>query len=210
MTNASCNLLQESAAQSSVLWRQLQGSHAVCESRRPWRLEACCIFLREGSVHFRKGLEATPELPRRVRESRLSWCRIRAAPLSGGSVTNPGAGGNFSTSPTSCAGVTPVVAPGWTLPSLGRAVRIRKLWSLLRSSHELRESNDCACRGLVACCNLFGGCRMAPKHWTHLLCCHAPCESAIATSVCAPRLSREEAVREPRERRYVDPASFGR
>jgi len=55
------------------------------------------VVALEGVLYFPSGrcgatskvLEATPVQPRRVRESRLLWCRIRAAPLSGGSVTNP-------------------------------------------------------------------------------------------------------------------------
>jgi len=55
------------------------------------------VVALEGVLYFPSGrcgaasnvLEATPVQPRRVRESRPLWCRIRAAPLSGGSVTNP-------------------------------------------------------------------------------------------------------------------------
>jgi hypothetical protein len=55
------------------------------------------VVALEGVLYFPSGrcgaasnvLGATPVQPRRVRESRPLWCRIRAAPLSGGSVTNP-------------------------------------------------------------------------------------------------------------------------
>lgn len=55
------------------------------------------VVALEGVLYFPSGrcgatsnvLEATSVKPRRVRESRPLWCRIRAAPLSGGSVTNP-------------------------------------------------------------------------------------------------------------------------
>jgi hypothetical protein len=51
---------------------------------------------------------------------------------------------------------------------------------------------------------------MAPKHWTHLPCCHAPCEISHRNVGMRTTPLSGGAVREPRKRRYVDPASFGR
>jgi len=51
---------------------------------------------------------------------------------------------------------------------------------------------------------------MAPKHWTHLLCCHAPCEISHRNVGMRTTPLSGGAVREPRKRRYMDPAFFGR
>jgi hypothetical protein len=59
-----------------------------------------------------------------------------------------------------------------------------ELWGLLQSSHVLRESQICACRGLDACCAPFGKCRMAPSAGLILQGCHAPCDNQpFATNV---------------------------
>jgi len=92
--------------------------------------------------------------------------------------------------------------------SLGSEGRIRSPGACSRVA-TLRESEDCACRGLVACCDPFGGCRMAPKPRTHLRCCHAPCDISRRTSGHGPCLSRETGLR-PDASACLGRASFGR
>jgi len=141
------------------------------------------VVALEGVLYFPSGrcgatskvLEATPVQPRRVRESRLLWCRIRAAPLSGGSVTNPVCWRQLRYDPLMCG--NHACRGAWMDTALSRECGANlETLEFAPALPRMRESNDCACRGLDVCCNFFGGCRMTPKHWTHLQCCHAPCE----------------------------------
>jgi len=66
--------------------------------------------------------------------------RMGAAPSLGGCRTNPGVGGNFDTA-TSCAGITPVVAPGCVLSSpLGDGGRTLSSEGNFRAATLMRES----------------------------------------------------------------------
>jgi hypothetical protein len=153
------------------------------------------VGLSLGKVRCKFGpLRATSEAPRRVHESRRSWRRMRAGP-SFGTVRD-----KFN-----MLGATPVQPHrvresrlSWPLDRgaalSGAAMRIRSPGACSRAA-TLRESEDCACRGLDACCDLFGGCRTAPKQRTHLRCCHAPCEISRRTSGYGSCLSRETGLR---------------
>lgn len=156
------------------------------------------VVALEGGLYFPSGrcgatsnvLGATPVQPRRVRESRLLWCRIRAAPLSGGSVTNPVCWRQLRYDPLRVR----ESRLSWRLDGHGSlsGVRCESGNPGVRSSvATYARINDCACRGLDVCCNFFGGCRMTPKHWTHLRAATPRAKSAIATSVCGLHLSRE-------------------
>jgi hypothetical protein len=133
---------------------------------------------------------------------------MRAAPLSGGSVTDPTYWGQPWYNPRRVR----ESRLSWHLDayrsSLGGEGRIRSPGACSRVA-TLRESEDCACRGLVACCDPFGGCRMAPKPRTHLRCCHAPCEISRRTSGYGSRLSRETGLR-PDASACLGRTSFGR
>lgn len=145
-------------------------------------------------------LEATPVKPCRVRESRLSWCRIRAAPPSGGSVANPVCWRQLQYDPRRVR----ESRLSWRLdgrcPLSGVRCESGNPGACSRVVMYARI-NDCACRGLDVCCNLFGGCSMTPKHGTHLLCCHAPCEISHRNVSMRTTPLSGGAVRELRKRR---------
>jgi hypothetical protein len=156
------------------------------------------VVALEGVLYFPSGrcgaasnvLGATPVQPRRVRESRPLWCRIRAAPLSGGSVTNPVCWRQLRYDPLVCG--NHACRGAWMDTALSREGGANpETLEFAPVLPRMRESNDCACRGLDVCCNFFGGCRMTPKHRTHLRAATPRAKSAIATSVCGLHLSRE-------------------
>lgn len=111
--------------------------------------------------------------------------------------------------PTSCAGVTPVVAPGCGLPSFGSAVQIWNPWSSLQRSHRLRESKDCACRGLECFLQLLRKVQKdaeAPDSCSGAATPRA--KSAIATSDHGLCFSREVQYKDDVKRQDADHASF--
>lgn len=161
----------------------------VQESRLSWRLKRAVPSF--GTVRCNsKVLEATPVPPRRVRESRLLWCRMRAAPLSGGSVANPVCWRQLQYDPLMCG--HHACRGAWMDTALSRECGANlETLEFAPVLPRMRESNDCACRGLDVCCNFFGGCRMTPKHWTHL-------------RAATPRANQ------PSQRQYADYISLGR
>jgi len=74
-------------------------------------------------------------------------------------------------------------------PPSGGTVWIRSPGACSRAA-TLRESEDCACRGLDACCNPFGGGRMAPKPGLISGAATPRAKSAVATSEDGSRPSR--------------------
>lgn len=158
-----------------ALWRQLQGNHAECSNHacRGARMRARPSFgmvWRNFDV-----LGATPVQPRRVRESRLSWacgCVLRLSREVAWRIRR--AGGNSGTTHAVCG--SHACRGAWirTCPLSG--VRVESGVLELAPEQPRARIKDCARRGLDACCDPFGGCRTAPKLWTHLQGCHAPCE----------------------------------
>jgi hypothetical protein len=73
-------------------------------------------------------------------------------------------------------------------------VRIRSPGACSRVA-TLRESEDCACRGLDACCNPFGGGRTAPKPGLISGAATPRAKSAVATSEDGSRPSRGTGLR---------------
>jgi hypothetical protein len=67
-------------------WRQLQSSQVECGNTPVVALEQTVRLLRENAGEL-SVLRFTSERPRRVRESRLSWCECEPTPLSGGCGT---------------------------------------------------------------------------------------------------------------------------
>jgi hypothetical protein len=160
-----------------------------CTFEKDWRQLRCCHA--ECESHACRGVGSVLRLSREV-----AW-RIRVL---GATSVQP----HFVCGSHACRGA-------WMDATLSRESGANpEALELAPESSRTARINDCACRGLVACCTLFGGCRMAPKHWTHLLCCHAPCEISHRNAGMRTTPPSGGAVWEPRERRYVDPASFGR
>jgi hypothetical protein len=155
---------------------------------------ACRAVFRDGAgqVQYAGGdsSAATPS----ARVTPVVGVRMRAAPLSGGSVAYLTCWGQPWHNPRRVR----ESRLSWPLDRgaalSGAAMRIRSPGACSRAA-TLRESEDCACRGLDACCDLFGGCRTAPKQRTHLRCCHAPCEISRRTSGYGSCLSRETGLR---------------
>jgi len=110
--------------------------------------------------------------------------------------------------PTSCARVTPVVAPGCA-PLLSRERRSGPEALELAPERPRCESRRLRLSWPGACCDPLGGCIMAPKQRTHLRCCHAPCEISRRTSGHGPCLSRETGLR-PDASACLGRASLGR
>jgi len=133
---------------------------------------------------------------------------MRAAPLSGGSVADPTCWGQPWYNPRRVRESRLPWRLDAHLSSLESIGRIRSPGACSRAV-TLRESEDCACRGLDACCDPLGGCRTAPKPRTHLRCCHAPCEISRRTSGYAPCFPRETRWR-PDASACLGRASFGR
>jgi len=79
-------------------------------------------------------------------------------------------------------------------PPSGGTVWIRSPGACSRAA-TLRESEDCACRGLDACCNPFGGGRMAPKPGLISGAATPRAKSAVATSEDGSRPSRGTGLR---------------
>jgi len=149
-----------------ALWRQLQGNHAECSNHacRGTRMRARPSF---GRV-WRKFdvLEATPVQPRRVRESRLSWacgCVLRLSREVAWRIRR--AGGNSGTTHAVCGSHACRGAWNRTCPLSG--VQVESGVLELAPEQPRARIKDCACRGLDACCDPFGGSRTAPKRWTH-------------------------------------------
>jgi hypothetical protein len=92
--------------------------------------------------------------------------------------------------------------------SFGSDGRIRSPGVRSRAA-TLRESEDCACRGLDACCNPFGGGRTAPKSGLISGAATPRAKSAVATSDNGPRLLRETRLR-PDVSACLGRASLGR
>jgi len=117
-------------------------------------------------------VEATLLQPRRVRESRLLWFGTVEYPLSGGCRTDPGIGGNSDTA-TSCAGITPVVAPGCVLSSpSGDGCRTLSSGGNSRAATLMRESRFAP----IVASDAFGsssGDTVSPLPGVILRCCHA-------------------------------------
>lgn len=147
----------------------------VHESRLSWRLKAYGTLLRGGAVRLRMywgqlrcshaeceshaccGVGYVLRLSREV-----AW-RIRCAE------------GNFRTTCNVCG--NHACRGAWMDAVLSRGCSANpETLELAPEWPRTARINDCACRDLDACCCLFGGGRTAPKHWTHVLCGHAPCE----------------------------------
>lgn len=77
----------------TLCWRQLQDSHVECGNTPVVALGQTVRLLRENAGEL-SVLRFTSERPRRVRESRLSWCECEPTPLSGGSGPRSSCGGN--------------------------------------------------------------------------------------------------------------------
>lgn len=169
---------------------------------------ACWAVSRDGAGHVQcsGGNSSTATL--RARVTPVVGVRMRAAPLSGGSVAYLTCWGQPRYNPR----LVRESRLSWPLDthrcSLGSDGRVRKPWSLLQSGHAARVE-DCACRGLDACCDPLGGCITAPKQRTHLRCCHAPCEISRRTSGHGSCLSRETGLR-PDASACLGRASLGR
>lgn len=78
---------------ATLCWRQLQDSLVECGNTPVVALEVAVRLLRENAGEL-SVLRFTSERPRRVRESRLSWCECEPTPLSGGSGPGSSCGGN--------------------------------------------------------------------------------------------------------------------
>jgi len=180
---------------NSNLWRQLQRHHArVHESRLSWRRMRPGPSFGMVRDNFNV-LGVTPVQPRRVRESRLSWaCGCVLRPSRGVAWRIRRAGGNPGTTHVVCGNHACRGAWMRTAALSGATERVQRPGACSRAA-TLRESEDCACRGLDACCDPLGGCRAAPKQRTHLRCCHAPCEISRRTSGHGSCLSRETGLR---------------
>jgi len=117
--------------------------------------------------NFCNGLEATPDRPRRARESHLSWCttssraffgRRRAASLLlGATPVRPLPGGSHA-----CRGA-------WmrAVALSGAAGRIQSPGACSRAATSCENQKICACRGQDASNGSFGNRRTAPGDWNH-------------------------------------------
>lgn len=165
-------------------WRQLQCGHAVCGITPVVALERVLWPLSGGHRGRFCAVEATLLQPRRVRESRLLWFGTVEYPLSGGCRTAPGIGGNSDTA-TSCAGITPVVAPGCGLSSpSGDDCRTLSSGGNSRAATLMRESRFAP----IVASDAFrssSGDTVSPLPGVILRCCHALSGSRPSCGLCS-------------------------